>query len=99
MSEGRSGCCPSERKLKNVDRYVTRQSKKIAERTCAGQFENEDIFVNLIDEKPIGRDVTFTMIRPVAGECMVSVGRRQFLAMLKEPFFAVKISELYANVA
>ena len=55
--------------------------------------------MNLIDEKPIGRDVTFAMVHPVASECVVAVGRRQFLAMLKVPFFAVKISELYANVA
>ena len=85
--------------MKNVDRYTKEQSKKIAVRTCAGQFENEDVFVNLINEKPIGRDVTFAVVRPVASECVVAVGRRQFLAMLKVPFFAVKTSELYANVA
>ena len=72
---------PSERKLKNVDRYTKEQSKKIAVRTCAGQFENEDIFVNLINEKPIGRDVTFTMICPIAGERMVAVDGRQFFAI------------------
>ena len=72
---------PSERKLKNVDRYTKEQSKKIAVRTCAGQFENEDIFVDLINEKPIGCDVTFTMVRPITSECVVAVGRRQFFSI------------------
>ena len=37
--------------------------------------------MNLVDEKPVRCDVTFAVVRPVAGERMVVAGRRQFFAV------------------
>ncbi len=47
----------------------------------AGQFKYEDVLVKLVDEKPVGRDMAFTMIGPVADKRMVVVFGRQFLAV------------------
>ena len=40
-------------------------SKEIAVRAGTGQFKDEDVLVNLVDEQPVGRDMAFTMIGPV----------------------------------
>ena len=56
-------------------------SEQIAVRACAGQFEDEDVFVNLVDEKPVWRDVALSVIRPVADKRMVAVLGRKHLAV------------------
>ena len=55
--------------------------EKIGMRASAGQFEDENVIFDLVDEKPIRGDVTFAMVCPVAGERMVSVGGRQRFAV------------------
>ena len=37
--------------------------------SCASQFEDKDVFVNLVDEKAGGYSVTFAIVRTGAGEC------------------------------
>ena len=49
----------------------------------AGQFKNEDVFVYLVDEKPVGSNMTFAVVDPVADKRMVVVFRRQFLPVGK----------------
>ena len=56
-------------------------SEQVAVRAGAGQFEDEEVFVNLVDEEPIGRDVAFAVIRPVADKRMVVVFGRKRLAV------------------
>ena len=56
-------------------------SEQIAVRSCAGQFEDEDVLVNLVDEKPVWRDVALSVIRPVADKRMVAVLGRKRLAV------------------
>ena len=60
---------------------VIRGSEKIGMRASAGQFEDENVIFDLVDEKPIRGDVTFAMVCPVAGERMVSVGGGQRFAV------------------
>lgn len=55
-------------------------SEQIGVGAGAGEFENEHAFLDLVDEQPVGGDVTFAMIRPVAGERVVAVGGRQRFA-------------------
>ena len=49
----------------------------------AGQFKDEDVLVNLVDEKPVGRDVTFAVVAPVVRERMVMIGGRERFATRK----------------
>ena len=55
--------------------------EEIAVRAGTGQFKDEDVLVNLVDEQPVGRDMAFTMIGPVADKRMVVVLGRQCLAV------------------
>ena len=41
--------------------------------SCARQFEDKDVFVNLVDEKPVGGDMAFPVICPSSGKCMVAI--------------------------
>lgn len=56
-------------------------SKQVGVGAGAGQFEDEDVGVDFVDEQPVGGDVTFAVGGPVAGEGMVAVGGGQFLAV------------------
>ena len=58
-------------------------SEEVAMRAGAGQFENEDVFVDLVDEKPVGCDVAFAVVGPVADERMVAVLWRKLLSVGK----------------
>ena len=60
---------------------VIRGSEKVGMRAGAGQLKDKNVFLDLVDEQPVGRDVTFAVIRPVAGECVVSIGGRQRFAV------------------
>ena len=52
-----------------------------AVRTSTGKFENEDVFVDLVDEKPIGYDVVLAVGCPIADERMgIVLGRRFSMA-------------------
>lgn len=56
-----------------------RGSEKIAVRARASQFKDENVFVNLVDEKPVGRNMAFAVIGPVVAERVVAVcGRKGF---------------------
>ena len=55
--------------------------EQIAVRTGAGQFKNENVLMNMVDEKPIGSNVTFAMICPTASERVVTIRGRQCLAV------------------
>ena len=59
----------------------TRGSEKIAVRASAGQFKDENVLVNLVDEKPVGCDVALSVVRPVADKRMVAVLGRKRLAV------------------
>ena len=56
-------------------------SKQVGVGAGAGQFENENVLVYLVDEKPVGCDMAFAVVRPVAGERMVVVGRRKLFSI------------------
>ena len=57
----------------------TRGSEKIAVRAGTGQFKDENVLVNLVDEKPVGRNMAFAVISPVIAEKVVAVcGRKGF---------------------
>ena len=57
----------------------TRGSEKIAVRAGAGQFKDENVFVNLVDEQPVGRNMAFAVIGPIVAERVVAVcGRKGF---------------------
>ena len=66
-------------------------SEEVAVRTGTGQFEDEDVFVNLVDEKPVGRDVAFAVVHPVADERMVVVLGRKLLAVGKLGDYGLKL--------
>lgn len=66
-------------------------SEEVAVRTGTGQFEDEDIFVNLVDEKPVWRDVAFAVVHPVADERMVVVLGRKLLAVGKLGDYGLKL--------
>ena len=57
----------------------TRGLEKIAVRAGTGQFKDENVFVNLVDEQPVGRNMAFAVIGPVIAERVVAVcGRKGF---------------------
>ena len=57
----------------------TRGSEKIAVRAGAGQFKDENVLMNLVDEQPVGRNMAFAVIGPVVAERVVAVcGRKGF---------------------
>lgn len=56
-------------------------SEQVAVRAGAGQFEDEEVFVDLVDEKPVGCDVALSVVRPVADKRMVAVLGRKRLAV------------------
>ena len=56
-------------------------SEQIGMGAGAGQFKDEDVLVNLVDEQPVGRDVAFAVIRPIAGERMIVVGSRKLFSV------------------
>ena len=56
-------------------------SKQFGMGAGAGQFENEDILVYLVDEKPVGCDMAFAVVGPVVAEWMVVICGRQHLAV------------------
>jgi hypothetical protein len=43
----------------------------------AGEFEDEEVGVDFVDEKPVGGDVAFAVAGEVAGQGVVAVGWRQ----------------------
>ena len=47
-------------------------------------FENEERGFNSVDEKPVWLDMAFSMVGPLAGECMVLVLGRQWCLGLKQ---------------
>lgn len=49
----------------------------------ARPFENEEGGFNSVDEEPVWLDMTFTMVGPLPGECMVLVLGRQGCLGLK----------------
>ena len=55
--------------------------EQVAVRTGAGQFKDEDVFLDLVDEQPVGRYMTFAMICPVAHKRMVAIGGGQGFAI------------------
>ena len=59
------------------------ESEEVAMRAGAGQFENEDVFVDLVDEKPVWRDVALAVVSPVADERMVAALWRKLLSVGK----------------
>ena len=61
----------------------TRGSEKIAVRASAGQFKDENVLVNLVDEQPVGRDMAFAVVGPVVAEGVVAVRGRQWFASCK----------------
>lgn len=54
------------------------RSEQVGVASGAGEFEDKYAFLDLVDEKPVGCDVTFPVVRPVAGERMVAIGGRQW---------------------
>lgn len=86
VEENRSAVARSGRCVRGGDRINhgptrTRGSEKIAVRASAGQFKDENVLVNLVDEQPVWRDMAFAVVRPVAGERMVVVGRRKLFSI------------------
>ena len=59
----------------------TRGSEKIAVRAGAGQFKDENVFVNLVDEQPVGRNMAFAVIGPIVAERVVAVCRGKGFAI------------------
>ena len=59
----------------------TRGSEKIAVRAGTGQFKDENVLMNLVDKKPVGRNMAFAMIGPIVAERVVAVCRGQRLAI------------------
>ena len=59
----------------------TRGSEKIAVRAGAGQFKDENVLMNLVDEQPVGCDMAFAVIGPVVAEGVVAVCRRKGFAI------------------
>ena len=59
----------------------TRGSEKIAVRAGAGQFKDENVLMNLVDEKPVGRNMAFAVIDPVIAERVVAVCRGKGFAI------------------
>ena len=47
-------------------------------------FEDEERGFNSVDKKPVWLDMAFSMVGPLAGECMVLVLGRQWLLGLKK---------------
>ncbi len=45
-----------------------------------GQFKDEDVLENLVDEKPVWRDMAFAVVGPSSGKGVVAVFRGQRLA-------------------
>ncbi len=46
-----------------------------------GQFKDEDVLENLVDEKPVWRDMAFAVVGPSSGKGVVAVFRGQRLAL------------------
>lgn len=56
-------------------------SKEVGVGASAGQFEDEKVGVDFVDEQPVGGDVAFAVGSPFAGKGVVAVGGWQFLAV------------------
>ena len=85
-ANGMGGCfysCLSCFQLEMVNYRLTRTrgSEKIAVRAGTGQFKDENVLMNLIDEQPVGRNMAFAVIGPVVSEGVVAVCRGQRLAI------------------
>ncbi len=50
----------------------------------AGSFEEEKVFVNPVNEEPVGLDVAFAVMVPVTGEAMIPVFLGKGFAGLEE---------------
>lgn len=59
----------------------TRGSEKIAMRAGTGQFKDENVLMNLVDEKPVGRNMAFAVIGPIVAERVVAVCRGKGFAI------------------
>lgn len=75
----------------------TRGSEKIAMRAGAGQFKDENIFVNLVDEKPVGRNMAFAVIGPVIAERVVVVCRRKGFASREFANDVIKLRDVKSS--
>ena len=45
--------------------------------TGTGEGQDEDVILDLVDQQPVGGDVTFAVVCPVPGEVVVSIGGGQ----------------------
>ena len=68
--------------------------EQVAVRAGSGQFKDEDVLVDLIDERPVRLDMTFAMICPVVREGMVSIGGGQSFASGKLADDVVKLRDV-----
>ena len=51
-------------------------SEQVGMCSSPGQFKDEDVLENLVDEKPVRRDMAFAVIGPWPRERVVAVRRR-----------------------
>ena len=58
-----------------------RCSEQIGMGACASQFKNQDVIVNLVNEKPVWCYVAFPVVGPSAGKRMVAVRGGEFFAV------------------
>lgn len=75
----------------------TRGSEKIAMRAGACQFKDENVFVNLVDEKPVGRNMAFAVIGPVIAERVVAVCRRKGFASREFADNVIKLRDVKSS--
>ena len=61
-------------------RYEDQLFKQIGVRP--GSFQEQEIFVNAIDQEPVRFDMTFPMLVPIPGKIMISVSDGQRLSRL-----------------
>ena len=58
-----------------MNHRLTRTKDRCA--TGAGQFKDENVLMNLVDEQPVGRNMAFAVIGPIVAERVVAVCRRK----------------------
>ena len=57
------------------------------------QFEDKDVFVDLVDEKPVGGDMAFPVIRPSSGKRMVAICGGERFAVGKGVDYSVEFPD------
>ena len=75
----------------------TRGSEKIAVRAGAGQFKDENVFVNLVDEQPVGRNMAFAVIGPIVAERVVAVCRGKGFASREFADDVIKLRDIKSS--